>query len=60
VRDSRGGHAFPAVPIDLRQPSGPHRASVGAMVLKDRLFIALTVLAMLGAVALTGIVLFTD
>jgi hypothetical protein len=30
------------------------------MVLKDRLFIALTALAMLGAVALTGVVLFSD
>jgi hypothetical protein len=35
------------------------RATVATMVLKDRLFIALTVLAMLGAVALTGAVLFS-
>ena len=37
---------------------GPTCATVTAMVLKDRLFIALTVLAMLGAVALTAVVLF--
>jgi hypothetical protein len=38
----------------------PPRATAATMVLKDRLFIALTVLAMLGAVALTGAVLFSD
>jgi hypothetical protein len=55
---ARGGRTFPATPIDLLLE--PPRATVATMVLKDRLFIALTVLAMLGAVALTGAVLFSE
>jgi hypothetical protein len=48
------------VPFDLRQQVRAATRDRRAMGLKDRLFLSLTVLAMLGAVALTGIVLFSD
>jgi hypothetical protein len=52
----RASRRRPLICINLL---GPTRATFAAIVLKDRLFIALTVLAMLGAVALTGVVLFS-